>query len=132
MSLLVPNEGEILLLQYMVNKTAPDDPVIRLYTNDPSLSDTTTFAGLTQCSASGYAPITLTGANWTTTQVAGVTTAEYTQVTFTFGTAASVYGYYVTDQSSSKILWVERFSGAPFSLPSGGGTVAITPKINLD
>jgi hypothetical protein len=73
------------------------------------------------------------GSSWTTTQVAGTTTAVYSEQTFTFTTAVTVYGYYVTTIGGSpELLWLERFSGAPFILPSGGGQIAISARISLD
>ena len=107
---------------------------MRLFTNNLTPTDSTTLATVTEAVGStGYAPITLVGASWTTTQVAGVTTAVYSEETFTFTTAVTVYGYYVTTiYGSPALLWLERFSGAPFILPSGGGQIAISPRISLD
>ena len=142
MSLLVPDVGEILMLQYLVNMLSTDgtagpsngERLLRLFTNNLTPSDTTTLSTVTEAVGStGYAPITLVGASWTTTQVAGVTTAVYSEQTFTFTTAVTVYGYYVTTiYGSPALLWLERFSGAPFILPSGGGQIAISPRISLD
>lgn len=142
MSLLVPDVGEILMLQYLVNMLATDGTsgpssgqrLLRLFTNNLTPTDSTTLATVTEAVGStGYAPITLVGASWTTTQVAGVTTAVYSEETFTFTTAVTVYGYYVTTiYGSPALLWLERFSGAPFILPSGGGQIAISPRISLD
>ncbi len=73
----------------------------------------------------------MTSAGWTTTSVGGTTTGEYSQHTFSFTTAATIYGYYVTDSAGTGLLWCERFEGAPFTLPSGGGTIAISPRIEL-
>lgn len=132
MPLVAPDEGEILLLQYIVNMTAATDPVLHLYNNtDLTVDEAVTIGDITEASATGYAAITLTGGSWTTTQSVGVTTAEYSEQTFAFTTGASLYGYYVTD-TSDNLLWLEEFSGAPFTLPSGGGTIAITSKITLD
>lgn len=131
MPLVAPDEGEILLLQYIVNMVAPGAPVLHLYKNQPTIDDNVTRAILTEATEAGYAAITLTAAGWTTTQAGGVTTAEYSEQTFNFTTGASLYGYYVTD-TSDNLLWIEEFSGAPFTLPSGGGTIAITSKITLD
>ena len=132
MPLVAPDEGEILLLQYIVNMTAVTDPVLHLYNNtDLTVDDSATIGNITEASAAGYAAITLTGGSWTTTQAGGVTTAEYSEQTFAFTTGASLYGYYVTD-TSDNLLWLEEFSGAPFTLPAGGGTIAITSKITLD
>ena len=135
MALVVPDVSEIVLLQYIVNITSAGDPVLHLYSNDLTPAEATpgpgTSGGPTQSTAAGYAAITLTGSNWTTTLASGVSTAVYPGVTFSFTTGASPYGYYVTD-TSDNMLWIERFSGAPFTLPSGGGDIAITPKITLD
>ena len=132
MPLVAPDSGEILLLQYIVNMTPQSDPVLHLYNNtDLTVDDSVVIGDITEASATGYAAITLTGGSWTTTQDGGVTTAEYSEQTFNFTTGASLYGYYVTD-TSDNLLWLEEFSGAPFTLPSGGGTIAITSKITLD
>lgn len=137
MSLVCPDRmGEILLLQYIVGcahfKMGVDDnPVLHLYSNNVVPSDSTVIGDLTEVSTlTGYHAITLTSANWTTTQVGGVTTAVYSEQTFVFSTNASAYGYYVTNEST-ELLWLELFSGAPFSIPDGGGTVSITTKITL-
>jgi len=132
MALLAPDEGEILLLQYIVNLVDPGDPVLHLYINDATIDEDVTRVILTEASEAGYAAITLVGTGWTTTQVGGVTTAVFSEQTFTFTTGATVFGYYVTDIVNDEILWVERFSGAPFSLPTGGGSIAITTKVTLD
>lgn len=131
MALIATDEAEILLLQWIVNMVDNGDQVIHLFTNDVTPVDATTQASLTEATEAGYVTITLTGSSWTTTQSAGLTTAAYPEVEFNFTTAANVYGYYVTDTSDS-IMWIERFSGAPFQLPDNGGTIAITPQITLD
>ena len=142
MSLLVPDVGEILMLQYLVNMistdgtAAPDNGewLLRLFTNNLTPVEGTTLSTVTEAAGStGYAPVTLVGSSWTTTQSVGVTTAVYSEQTFTFTTAVTVYGYYVTTiYGSPALLWLERFSGAPFILPSGGGQIAISPRISLD
>ena len=133
MSLVVPNEGELIILQYMVNKTDPGDLILHLYSNDQSLAEGTVKANLTENTEAGYTEATLAGADWSTALVSTNTaTASHTEKTFTFTAAATVYGYFVTDNGKSVILWAERFSGAPFVLPTGGGTIAITPKVTLD
>lgn len=137
--LVVPDVSEILMLQYLVNMLATDGSagpsgghrLLRLFTNNATIDDSITFGGLTEATAAGYAPFTLVGSAWTTTQSVGVTTAVHSETTFTFTTGVTVYGYYVTNLGSS-LLWVEKFSGAPFTLPAGGGEIAITPKITLD
>jgi len=117
MALVAPDQmGEILLLQYIVGMVNADNPVIHLYANNVTPSDSTVIGDLNEVAGGGYAAITLLSANWTTTQNAGVTTAVYSEQTFTFTTNATAYGYYITDESN-QLLWLERFSGAPFDIP---------------
>lgn len=131
MALVCPDQkGEILLLQYIVGMTMADNPVLHLYSNNLTPSDSTTKAQLTEVTSPGYDAITLLSAQWTTTQAGGVTTAVYSEQTFAFATDAVAYGYYVTNESD-ELLWLERFSGAPFEIPDGGGTISITAKLTL-
>lgn len=132
MALVCPDQkGEFLLLQYIVGMVAAGHPVLHLYANNVTPTDSSVLGDLTEVATStGYAAITLTSSQWTTTQSSGVTTAIFSERTFTFGTVATTYGYYVTD-TSGNLLWLERFSGAPFQIPDGGGTVSITTKLTL-
>lgn len=131
MALVCPDvHGEILLLQYIVGMVNADNPVLHLFGNNVTPSDSTVIADLTEATSAGYAAITLASINWTTTQTGGVTTAVYSEETFAFGTDAVAYGYYVTNETG-QLLWLERFSGAPFNIPDGGGTISITSKLTL-
>lgn len=132
MALVCPDQmGEILMLQYIVGMVNADNPVLHLYSNDVTPSDSTVIGDLTQVAgATGYTPITLVSTGWTTVQTGGVTSAVYDEETFVFTTAATAYGYYVTNESN-QLLWLERFSGAPFEIPDGGGTISITAKLTL-
>lgn len=132
MPLVVPNSGEVRLLQYLVNKTSPTNLVLHLYTNDIDLSDDDFITGdFTEATATGYSSVTLTGAGWTAATTSGVSAALYDNgITFSFSVGQDVQGYYVTD-TSNNILWAEEFPGAPFSLPVAGGDIAIRPQIQL-
>lgn len=132
MALTAPTVGEVTLLQYLVNMASPTNLVLHLYNNDPTISAATVIGNITEVpSGIGYLPITLVGTAWTTTTPASLGTAVYSEVTFSFTTAQSVYGYYVTSTSSTALLWLEKFSGAPFTLPAGGGTISISPRVSL-
>jgi hypothetical protein len=122
--------GEILLLQYIVGMVNADNPVLHLYSNDVTPSDSTIKADLTEVAGGGYAAITLLSANWTTVQSSGVTTAVYSEQTFTFTTEVTAYGYYITNESN-ELMWLERFNGAPLEVPSGGGTISINARLSL-
>ncbi len=131
MPLLVPDNGEGDALGYFVNKQAPQDLVLRLYTSNTTPAEADTAATYTELAVAGYAAITLAGANWTLTEGAPGQ-AAYPQQTFTLTAAATVYGYYMTRASSGRIALAERFTAAPFVLPSGGGSIKITPQITAD
>lgn len=135
MTLFCPSEkGETLLLQYIVGMVNADNPVLHLFGNDITPSHSTQKADVHEVglTVAGYAPMTLGHTAWTTKQDAGgVTTAVHSEVTFSFGTSVSIYGYYVTN-ASNDILWLERFSGVtPFSIPDSGGTISITAQLTL-
>jgi phage baseplate assembly protein gpV len=131
MALLVPDVGEVELISRMLNKNTPANVVLKLYKNNVTPGESDVDATYTECAATGYTSITLTGASWTVTTSTGTTTASYAQQTFTFtAQETSIYGYYV--ETGSTLLWAERFTDGPYSIPSGGGSVKITPQIQLD
>lgn len=133
MALLVPDVGEQEMLNRILNKsTSIADVVLHLYTNNKTPAEGDVVGDYTESTGTGYGSITLSNADWTVTTTTGTTTAEHTQVTFTYtGAEPEIYGYYVTD-GNSNLLWAERFSDGPYAIPSGGGSVKITPKIELE
>ena len=132
MALKCIDEGEVLALEYMLNKTEPTDLILRLYTSNTSPAEGDTLATYTECDATGYAEKTLTGASWTVATVANVTTGTYAAQEFTLTEAATIYGYYIVDGTDTTCIIAERFTGAPFNIPAGGGSVTVTLKITLD
>ena len=133
MALVVPDVGEQELLKNCINNASPDNRIIHLYTNDKVPAEGDLHTGYTAATASGYGPITLSGTNWVVNTSAGVTLGEYPQVTFTFTAGEpTIYGYYVTNNAVSILLWAERFTDGPYVIPGGGGTLKITPRIALD
>jgi len=132
MPLKVPNNSEVFILEYILNKTTPDDIDIRLYTNDITPSDTDTITTYTEATGFGYAMIQLVPANWAI--VAGnPSVASHTQVTFVFtGALGNVYGYMVTKRASGVLMWAERFNNGPYNIQNNGDEVKITPKLSLE
>jgi len=130
MTLLVPDVGEVLLLSYALNKIAPGDVLkLKLFKNDYTPVEGSIVGEFTEADTAGYTAIDLAKADWTVGTDTGVTTAEQPQKTFTLTGAGSHYGYYITDEAGTGLLWAERFSDAPHTLPSGGGTEKITVKL---
>lgn len=121
------------MLQYIMGLTSPGDKILHLYKNDPSISDGIVIGSLTESTEAGYTPHSLYSISWTISQdMSGVTTALYSEQPFNFTVTATVYGYYVTSAVGNNLLWVERFAGAPYQLPSGGGQIAVQAKTTLD
>lgn len=127
MALIVPNEAETIMLQRILGV----DVRLKLFTNDITPAETTVLADLTEASGSGYADKQLATGNWSYDFDAGDARASYSQQDFVFTGAQTLYGYYVTDNPATKILWVERFPDAPWIIPAGGGSARGTPKIKL-
>jgi hypothetical protein len=132
--LVVPNAGEQIALEALVNKTAPQNLRYRLYTNNITPAETDVAGTYTEATFTGYAGQTLTGANWTVTPGAP-TLAGHAQLTFASTanqTLQNVYGYYVTQVTSGTIVLAERFTGAPFAIQNSGDEIRLTPSISAD
>ena len=128
MPLIVPDVGKVELLKYALKNAASQNQILHLYSNDPTISDLTVLTDFTEVTGSGYSQISLLGSNWTVNPTN--TTASYPEQTFIFSGAVLVYGYYVTN-TDGDLLWCERFTNAPFSIPASGGQIAITLNITL-
>lgn len=132
MTLLVPNNGEGDALAYALNKSTPENVVLRLYTNNITPAETDTAATYTEAAGFGYASVTLVGANWTIVEGAP-SEASYAEQTFTFtGALGNVYGYYQTRLTSGRIWLAERFTTGPFNIQNNGEQIKVTPKVTAD
>ena len=131
MALVFTNSGENLVLEMIVNKTAAQNLVLKLYSSNTTPSETDTAGTYTEATFSGYAAITLTGASWGTASGS----IAYAQQTFTHnggGTSNSIYGYFVVQATSGTLLYAERDGSAPFTLTNLGDNVKLTPTITAD
>ena len=131
MSLVVPDVGEALMLGRILNKTAQDDLRIYLYTNDFVPVEGTVISDLDEGTITHKV---LTGASWSIS--GSPTEASYAEQEFVIGAGAgvSVYGFFITDATGvagTGLVWAERFTDGPYVVPAGGGSVFVTPKIQL-
>lgn len=132
MTLLVPNASEVIMMENFLNKTAPQNLVLKLYSSNTTPAETDTVAAYTELSGGGYADINLVAANWTVTP-GNPTSAAYPEQTFTFtGAAGNVYGYYVVQAVSGALMWAERFTNAPLNIQNNGDEIRITLQITLE
>lgn len=125
---MVPIEGEIKLLEYMLNVTASDNPMLKLYSNNVTLSRTTILSDFTECSDISYVAIELLPAGCVIAADVDCSLATYAEQTFTFAGAQNVYGYYVTNHAGTKVIWAKASLCIPIQIPSTGGTVVIRPR----
>jgi len=132
MVLLIPDAAEVRMLGNIVNKTAPENLVLKLYTNNITPAETDTAATYTEATGFGYAAINLTGATWVVTSGAP-SNATYPEQVWTFtGALGNVYGYYLIEVTSTIIKWAERATSAPINIQTNGSQIKVTPTITLD
>jgi hypothetical protein len=133
--LVVPNSAELVLLKMLLNITSPSDPKLKLYSNEVELNGNTVLGDFTECSSgTGYVAKTLNPINWSVTideDEKAVAVAEYDEQEFTFSVAQNIYGYFVTDDAETELLWAQEAVFAPVELPDGGGKITVLPRLTL-
>ena len=132
MALVAPSQGLEIMLEGILNKTAPTDLKLKLFKNDLTPAVGTVIGDFTESDITGYTAggKTLTGSSWTVSTDTA-TEGSFAEQEWTFTGAGSIYGYYITNNGGTAVIWAERFSDAPHTFPSGGGTEKITPKIQI-
>ena len=146
MALLAGNLGETLMLKRILGDqrsgdTTGDTLFLRLYDNDYTPVEGDTWLSFSESDGTGYAAIaipgdTAGGSGWTYATGGGDTvSATFAQQTFTYTAGDTLYGYYVSSKDAAgdtTVMWAEKFTDGPYTIPSGGGTIKVTPKIQLD
>lgn len=132
MALNVPDEGENRILELIVNKTAAQNLVLKLFKNNITPSDTDTAATYTEATFPGYAAITLPGASWNNGGSGAISYGA--QQTFTCSGSATddIYGYYLVQSSSGILMWVERDAAAPAAIRNSGDAIKLTPALGAN
>jgi hypothetical protein len=131
MAVLFTQAGEQTALQNLVNSTAPQTLVLKLYTNNVTPTELDVASNYTELSGYGYTSTTLIPGNFTFAQ-GSPTTATYPQITYTFtGAAGYIYGYFVVQQSSNTLMFANRFTNAPIQISNNGDQIRVTLTIQL-
>lgn len=134
MTLLVPDDGEVVALEYLVNKDSPENLDMRLFSSNTTPAEADTVVTYTEATFTGYASIALTGASWTTTTGAP-SDVSYAQQTYTSSAdqgAQSIYGYYMIRTTTGDLILAERFTDGPYSIANNGDAIKVTPQITAD
>ena len=135
MALVVPNDSEAIMLRYITNNDAPENLVIRLYSNNFTPIETSVVGNFTEVTGGGYAQMSLIAGSWTII-TGNPSQAEHTEITWTFtgatGDGGNVFGYYVVRAVGGELMWAERFSNGPFVITVNGDEIKVVPRLTLE
>jgi hypothetical protein len=129
MALMVPNVGE---REILTRALTYEGSKLKLYTNDYTCTETSVIGDFTEATVVGYAHKTLATGTWVVSTATNITTASYAEQEFLPTTAVSCYGYMVSNSVGTVLIYAERFTGAPFTLPAGGGSIKVTLNLTGD
>lgn len=127
-------QGEGIMLEALVNKTAPLTLVLKLFKNNVIPAKAFTEASMVEADFLGYAPIILTPASWVLTPGTPSSIA-FAQRTFSSSAGAQnqpVYGYWLEQMTSGKLVVVERFPNGPYTIVTATDQIKVTPSITQD
>jgi hypothetical protein len=134
MALKVVNQAEVIFNKNVLNVQAAEELDLKLFKNNHTPVDTDTEADYTEATFVGYAAIPLDHTLWVTTP-GNPASSDYPTVTFTStggGQNETIYGYYVVQRLSGKLLWAELFSDndpqAPYLIVNIGDNIAWEPQ----
>lgn len=124
MALKVPNVGESEIQSRWLTF---EGSKLKLYTNNYVCTETSVIGDFTEMVVAGYAQKTLLAGSWVVSS-----TSSYAEQEFLPTTAVNAYGYVVTNSAASVVLFAEQFTGAPYAIPAGGGSIKVTLNITAD
>jgi hypothetical protein len=132
MATYFPDASELTLLTHLLKTTSPPALTLRLFQSNTTASSSTVVSDLTEANFDGYSAAVLTRSSWgDPSTVSGSAVATYgTATTWTCGaTGNTIYGFYLTENTSDSLVYVERFSTA--RVLTEGVDLSVTPKISL-
>jgi len=126
MALVVPDEGEVALLDMLVNGDTLANAELRLYENNLTPDEDTVYGDFNEATFTGYAAQTPTFGSASIVSHKGSISDTATRdfVCSTAGTPDVIYGYYVVDAVNNLVLWAERFA-SPITIAAAGDTISI-------
>jgi hypothetical protein len=125
MAFNLPQVGEAQLLNLMLNKVTQEELTLKLFSNNVTPGEADVAGTYTECSGSGYAAKPLAHASFTVTG-GNPSTFAYPAQTFTLSGALTAYGYFLVGTTSGTLYLSEVFTGGPYVIPAGGGTIQVT------
>ncbi len=136
MALLVPDEGEVILLGNMLAGGSLENRTLKLGKTNITPAESDTSASYTVADFTGYVDKTLTstlsGSTWATpTTSSGTTSSLYGSAAQSWSATSAqvIYMYWVQGATTAKVLWAELF-GSSISLVNPS-TLTLQPAIQL-
>lgn len=135
MALVVPNQGELRMLDIMLKLalSTNENYILKLFRNDYTPAAADAPGSFTEANFTNYVAKTLTRTLWNSSvTVSGKAESSYgtTPQSWTCGASGNtIYGYWVEGSSSAKVFWAERFSTS--RVLASGDVLNITPKFTL-
>lgn len=129
MALNVPDTGENIALEALVNKTAAQNLVLKLFTSNTTPADTDTAVTYTEAAWTGYSAITLTGASWGAASGGSIAYAQQTFASSADQASVNNYGYFMVQTTSGTLVLSERFTDGPYAIANNGDQIKVTPQI---
>ena len=134
MAVAFTNEAETIALKTFLNISIPEDLRVKLYYNNHTPDHTNTYSDYSEVSGGGYSDVMFDVSQWSVS-AGNPSQAAYPQITFTFTGATdqgTVYGYFVTGNSSGKLYWADKFPNAPINIANNGDQIKVTITISLN
>jgi len=104
---------------------------VRLFKNNVSIGASTVIGDFTEADFSGYANV-VAGSPVVDTDGAGRGRLTCAAVTFTCTGASpsnDIYGYYVTNSHTNKLVWAQAWPSAPVTINTAGQFLTVVPRL---
>jgi hypothetical protein len=107
---------------------------LRLFTAPTTVSKANVIGDFTEPSFLGYAAVALTVGTWGTPTVASHVGSSLYGASPSFtrsgtGSPVSIYGWFLTDASKTKLYACALFASGPYVLTNAGDAIAVNPTL---
>jgi hypothetical protein len=130
--IVIPGFSEHRQLEMLLNRRAPEDLTLRLYTNKVAVHRRSALGEIVELTGHGYRPRPLAALDWALADEGDRVVATQPKVTWTFedGEAVTVFGFYMTWQASGILAWLEPMK-RPQTIEFEGDNVTVVPRYSL-
>lgn len=133
MVMIIANDDLVITLDYMTSSADAADWKLRLYQNNWTPSHADVLSDYMEATFSGYAEAfpAFGGATLVGDQAVADDSAPRVFTHNGGGTQNDVYGYYIVNSVSGKLVSAERFA-LPFHFEFNGDTLSVTAQLTLE